>query len=271
MSTQSDQAHLPSDQYKDASNFNARVQLHERFSVNRHGWLPWVFDHICLAPDSRILELGCGPGMLWLKNLHRIPEGWDITLTDLSPGMVEEARKNLRHSQRPFRFEVADAQSIPFKDARFDAVIANHMLYHVPDRERAFSEARRVLKRGGRFYASTVGKGHMQEMNDLVKRFNPRWDPWGGRPSGSFLLENGAGQIARWFLGVALHRYEDALAVTEAGPLVDYILSSWIKAAAVGDRGAEFTRFVEEELARRGSIRIAKDSGLFGAYKSTGK
>ncbi len=264
----SDQACLLNDQYKDASNFNARFQLHERFSVNRHGWLSWVLDHICLSPESRILELGCGPGMLWLKNLHRIPAGWRVTLTDLSPGMVEEARKNLRDSGRPFQFGVADAQSVPFKDARFDAVIANHMLYHVPDRERAFSEIRRVLKRGGRLYASTVGKGHMREMNDLVKRFNPQWDLDLPSTSNSFLLETGAGQIARWLLGVSLHRYEDALVVTEAGPLIAYILSSGGMSAAIGNRVAEFTHFVEEEIAHRGAIRISKDSGLFGAYKT---
>lgn len=84
MNRLSDQTYLLNEQYKDASNFNARFQLHERFSVNQYGWLPWVFDHIRLPEEARILELGCGPGRLWQKNLHRIPAGWDVTLKNLA-------------------------------------------------------------------------------------------------------------------------------------------------------------------------------------------
>ena len=116
------------------------------------------------------------------------------------------------------------------------------------------------------FYAATVGDGHQREMTDLVKRFNPDWNPWGWQIAESFVLENGADQIARWFSGVALHRYADALVVTDAEPLVAYILSSGAKSMAIGDRREAFARFVEAELARQGgAIRIAKDSGLLEA------
>jgi len=53
--------------------------------------MQWVFDQFNLAAKSRILEVGCGPGLLWLQNVARIPEGWDITLSDFSPGMLDEA------------------------------------------------------------------------------------------------------------------------------------------------------------------------------------
>ena len=53
-----DQSYLLNKQYKDASNFNARVALHARFSVNKHGWHNWVFDQFTLSTDSTILELG---------------------------------------------------------------------------------------------------------------------------------------------------------------------------------------------------------------------
>ncbi|MFC1976370.1 MerR family transcriptional regulator, partial [Chloroflexota bacterium] len=81
MSKLSDQTYLLTEQYQNASNLNARIQLHARFSVNKYDWFLWVFDHLNLAPDSRILELGCGPANLWRKNLEGIPPGWDITLS----------------------------------------------------------------------------------------------------------------------------------------------------------------------------------------------
>ena len=63
-----------------------------------------------------------------------------------------------------------DAQSISYEDEIFDAVIANHMLYHVPDRMKAIAEIKRVLKWGGRFIATTVGSHHLKEMNNWLQR-----------------------------------------------------------------------------------------------------
>jgi len=267
MSKMSDQDFLLSDQYRDSSNLDERMQLHARFSVNVYGWHRWVFDQFELPPQSRILELGCGPAWLWRDNLDRIPDGWDITLSDFSPGMLQQAQGNLRESQRRIDYAEIDAQSIPYEDGSFDAVIANHMLYHVPDRSRALSEIRRVLRPGGRFYASTVGRNHLRELHTLLKRFDPVPHPWFDNP---FVLENGTAQLLEWFSQVTLHRYEDALIVTEAGPLVAYILSTADKEILSGETLAALRRCVEEEIALHGHVYITKDSGIFEAVRDDG-
>src|SRR5258706_10720793 len=151
MSKIADQDYLLNQQYRDASNLNARIQLHVRFSQNTYGWHRWVFDQLKASPQSRVLELGCGPGRLWSENAARIPPGWEITLSDFSPGMIAEAQRNLASAGHSFAFERVDAQSIPFADASFDMVIANHMLYHVPGRPEALAEIPRVLRSGWRF------------------------------------------------------------------------------------------------------------------------
>jgi SAM-dependent methyltransferase len=257
-----------SDQYRDAANLNARIALHKRFSTNPYGWLRWVFDRITLPPECRILELGCGPGYLWLENISRIPTGWEITLSDSSNGMLRQARENMNGCGRPFLFEIVDAQFISYSDSTFDAVIANHMLYHVPDRAKALWEMRRVLRPGGRFFASTIGDGHLSELADLAAQFDPELVSWGG-PSlarGTFTLENGAAQIAPLFTDISLHRYEDAFVVTEPEPLVDYVLSGRVKLD--GEERAKFFRYVEKEMKRRGgAIRIGKESGIFEAVR----
>jgi ubiquinone/menaquinone biosynthesis C-methylase UbiE len=217
-----------------------------------------------------LLELGCGPGLLWLQNRDRIPEGWALTLSDFSPGMLQQARQNLGANGQQFKYEVIDAQSIPFADGSFDGVIANHMLYHVPDREQAFGEIRRVLRPGGRFYASTVGQTHMQELVELAHQFASGAELWDGRPSESFLLENGREQISRWFPRVVLHRYEDALEITEAEPLVAYVASTISSSGGVRRRLQELLRFLEKELTRRYAIHVTKDSGIFEAFRGDG-
>jgi SAM-dependent methyltransferase len=262
VSRRSDPDYLRSEQYATPTNLDARMALHTGYSTNPTGWQRWVFDQLELAPGSTILELGCGPARLWLENLDRLPPGWRVTLADFSPGMAQTARQHVQPAAGQFRCLVADAQTLPFTPASFDAVIANHMLYHVPERAKALGEIRRVLRPGGRFYAATNGQAHMREMDELLARFAPDADPGLGDDL-SFTLEEGGADLATRFATVTQRRYEDSLLVPEAAPFVAYILSTRAKAVLHGERLAAFTRFVEQELATHGPIHITKATGLF--------
>ena len=256
-----------SDQYRDASKLEARIRLHALFSTNKHGWHRWVFDQLDLPSTSCILELGCGDGTLWRLNLERVPSSWDITLSDRSFGMLGAACRDLSSRHARFCFAVVDAQEIPFAERAFDAVIANHMLYHVPDRTRALSEIHRVLEPGGHLYASTVGQDHLRELDELVRRLE-RADQRRMRPATeSFLLENGGVQLARWLSGITTSRYQDALVVTDVEPLTDYILSTAPRSTLTSARLAALTDSLERTLAQQGAIHITKDSGMFHAFR----
>jgi len=261
-----DQTYLLKSQYKDATNFNARVELHRRFSVNPYGFHHWIFDHFKLDEGSKILELGCGPGGLWLSNRKRIPASWQIILTDFSPGMLQEARQRL--GEERFAYEVADAQALPFADETFDAVIANHMLYHIPDLERALAEIRRVLKPSGHFYATTFGRQHMRELDELVWKHWPK-SPWKGLGASSpFVLENGQEKLAPFFALVRLDTYENALEVTEAEPLAAYAFSGRLGSLLTAEMRESFANVIRQELAERGTIHITNASGIFDAQKA---
>jgi ubiquinone/menaquinone biosynthesis C-methylase UbiE len=252
-------------QYRDATNFSARVRLHQRFSSNKYGWHRWVFDHFELDEGSIVLEVGCGSGLLWLSNRHRIPAGWQITLTDFSPGMLKTAHEQI--GEERFVYQVTDVQALPFADASFDAVIANHMLYHVPDLPRALAEIRRVLKPDGRFYASTIGREHMYELDELIWKCWPNI-PWKGLgKSAPFTLENGQEVLAPFFTQIVLHTYDDTLAVTEAEPLADYAFSGKLGSLLSSQDREAFIVLLRQELAERGTIQITNASGMFEARK----
>ena len=261
-----DPHYLKTDQYRDSSNLNARVEIHKRFSTNPYGWMNWVFDHLLDLPvNAKILELGCGPGYLWKENIDRIPSTWDITLSDLSPGMLDSAWRNLVVTGRNYKFKEIDAQAIPFEAETFDAVIANHMLYHVPDRLKAIAEIKRVLKTGGHFFATTVGDNHLKEISDWFRQIHKGevWDSF----SNLFTLENGLDQLKPFFPNVTVSRYEDNLHVTELEPLVAY-LHSGIRAGELSDYElAKLRSDLEKELEEKEKIFITKDSGLFEAIK----
>ena len=261
-----DQQYLTTDQYKDSSNLDARIAIHQKFSTNPQGWHSWVFDQLLQLPaDANILELGCGPAYLWQENADRIPANWTITLTDLSDGMLDSAWRNLVVTGRSFKFEGIDAQSIPYADGIFDAVIANHMLYHVADRKKALQEICRVMKAGAHLFASTVGINHMKEMYGWLRRVNknPRPDMF----TNPFTLESGLAQLQEVFPNVEKTQYVDNLRVTTLQPLMDYIRSS-IPADDISK--LEFETLEKElsvSLKKDGEIFVSKDSGLFKALK----
>ena len=262
MYIRADKKYLQEHQYKDATNLKDRKQLHDRFSTNKYDFFRWIFDQLVLSEKNRILDLGCGPAWLWQRNLDRVPEGWDLTLSDISPGMLQEAQTNLQDSQSKFEFKIIDAEAIPFPDESFDTVIANHMLYHVPDREKGLSEIQRVLRSGGCLYAATNSHDSMKELVDLVRRVDP--DAYPVAFHKGFTLENGKEQLSASFGEIKLYNYEDSLIVPEAEPLVTYVKSS---ERLNGSQLAQFRKVLEDEIASRGPIHMAKSAGMFEARK----
>lgn len=267
MSKAINQEYLLTDQYRDAGKLNARMALHERFGTSPIQWHRWVFDQFDLPANARILELGCGPGTLWVQNADRIPSGWDITLSDLSPGMLDQARKNL-DGIRPFSFEQCDAQDIPLADGVFDAIIANHMLYHVPDRPKAYAEVNRVLKPNGRFYAAANGRDNMRQISELGKTIGVEGSLRSFRTpedSNHFDLDIGESELKVWFDTVSLSRKDETLAVTESQALVDYILSGAHSSQLTGKDVQTLKATIEADIVEHGAFRIEKIAGLFVA------
>jgi ubiquinone/menaquinone biosynthesis C-methylase UbiE len=170
MTSIDDSSHLR-DQYKTASNLDSRANLHARFSTNSEGWFEWLFAHLGISEGSEILEAGCGAGEFWKANQERLMPDWRLTLTDLSPGMVEAASRNTAELKTAIELRVADIQNLPFADNQFDVAVANHMLYHVADLNLALGEVCRVLRRSSVLYCATNGPRHMKELPDFIEEF----------------------------------------------------------------------------------------------------
>lgn len=206
-------------QYKTAQNLNTRISIHDKYSTNKQPFADWIVSHYEIGPGAKVLELGCGTGSMWVNNLHLLSGGATLTLTDFSAGMLETAKANLNCETITFR--QVDIQNIPYADASFDVVIANMMLYHVPDLHKGLREVRRVLKPGGKFYCATYGiHGIVEYVTDLLRDMNVS-----GRIGTTFTLQNGGDSLKKHFDTVLRFDREDGLAITKIEDFADYIYS----------------------------------------------
>jgi SAM-dependent methyltransferase len=266
-----DKNYLRDQQYRDSSNLDARANLHRLYSTSPLNWQQWVFDQLDLQPGMTVLECGCGPGWLWRENLARIPANCQITLSDFSAGMVAEAEAALADTGHDFRFQTVNIEEIPFANDRFDVVVANHMLYHVPNLAAGLAEVRRVLKPDGHFYTATNGPDHMREIKERAFQFAPETTrlEW---PQLSFRLDNGRSLLSSTFDNIDLLPYEDSLEVTEVEPLMAYIQSmTRLQVIGMDEETAvtkinELAAFLAQEIETNGSFHITKSSGLFTAF-----
>jgi SAM-dependent methyltransferase len=212
-------------QYGNDAYLRIRHEIHDQYSVPRVDFPNWVLDRLVWRGDERVLDVGTGHGAYYERLRERVPTMHYYGL-DRSPGMLHNhgARGNLL---------VADAQQLPFKTATFDVVMANHMLYHVPDMDRAVEEFRRVLKPDGTLVTATNSLQTMPEFDALFRRAIMLLSAPGSIYTQSptpmhnpFALENGVRVLAHHFYAVARHDLPQALVFDKVEPAMAY-LESW--------------------------------------------
>lgn len=252
------------EQYKNAANITIRIDLHRRYATNPAGWYPWLFSLLDLKAGERLLELGCGNGELYRENSERIPAGSDICLSDISEGMVQDAREHLKGVKGAFAYQVFDCCKVPKADESYDKIAANHVLFYLKDLDLALKEAGRVLKPGGTFLCSTYGREHMKEISQLVKEFDSRISLSEVNLYDVFGLENGLEALKRHFGQVEKSEYQDCLKVDSPGPLMDYILSCHGNQQEYLDgRYEEFRKFLKKKIEKKGTLTVTKMAGAF--------
>ena len=243
-------------QYMTSKNLDVRIALHEKYSQNPMGWFPWLYSQIDFQGVNRLLEIGCGSGELWKNNTLNL-RNREFFLSDSSEGMVSEVRKKYGSA---FNCIVADCEKIPFKDAYFDCIIANHVLFYLQNLDQGIAEICRVLKPDGVLYCSTYGSNHMKEITALVQAFDSKITLSQTNLYEVFGLENGKDILNPYFSSVEVSYYPDELIVDEAQPLVDYIMSCHgNQSEIIGPRLIEFKEFIQKQLP----LHITKEAGVF--------
>lgn len=246
------------EQYQNHDNLSTRISIHDKYSTNKMGLSNWYFSIYQINRGMKILELGCGTGSMWLGHKEVMAVCEQVVLSDLSAGMLETAQKKIGHGEN-VTYEVIDIQNIPYEDNYFDIVIANYMLYHVPDIQKAISEVSRVLKPGGSFYAGTTGENGIMETIVKILEMDLVFE-------NPFSLENGRKMIEPYFQTVEIKKYIDSLEVTNVDDLLAYLYSGIFFQNACRLSREE----VREKLLghmKDGVLVLPKEPGMFIAVK----
>ncbi|MCW8060501.1 class I SAM-dependent methyltransferase [Agrobacterium tumefaciens] len=253
-------------QYSDSQKLAARARLNSQYTIAETGWFPWIARQLPLSAGDHVLDIGCGPGWFWEAAAGDFPAKLALTLSDLSAGMVQEAVARCR----PLPFGAitgrqADATALPFEDNCFDAVIAMHMLYHLPAPSKGIAEMYRVLKPGGFLAVTTNGAGNMGELYALTTVFgSPPVDPSGA----AFGYDNAERIMQGQFGNVALTQHPARLRVTDPEDVFLALTSYPPGDAADEVQLTEFRHAITAAFqAGNGVLEIGKESGLFISKK----
>ena len=105
-----------------------------------------LVERVALEPDERVLDVGCGTGIVARTAVGRVGTGGYVAGVDLNEGMLAVARP----AAPEVDWRVGDAAALPFEDGRFDAVLCQQALQFMPDPVAALREMRRVMIPDGR-------------------------------------------------------------------------------------------------------------------------
>lgn len=244
-----------------------RIKTHETYTVPRVNFPEWVLDNISWQGNETIVDVGCGSGIYVGPCTKRASR---YIAADLSLGML----RNLAN-QGIDRVNL-DARSLPLAASSVDVILANHMLYHLPDLGIALLEFRRVLRPGGKLIAATNSDIFMHQINEIVDVASRSLG--GGRLRKiardgfiwPFTLENGRDRLTTVFEHVDLHELRSKLVFPAAEPVLAYINSTselYLPHLKDGVRWQdvllEVERLVQKQIDSQGTFRVNKHNGVF--------
>ena len=263
-------------QYGSDASLRVRQDIHGKYSVPKLNFTEWVLKRVTWRGDETVLDLGSGHGFYFPYLTRRYPR---ITYHGL-----DQSAAMLKNHPAAQNLLQGDAQRLPYADGVFDVVMANHMLYHVPDIDAAVREIRRVLKPDGIVIASTNSIQTMPEFQALFHRglllLSTPGNVYGRFPlpeHAPFTLENGTGLLAQHFFAVVRHDLPGLLVFPEVEPVMAY-LESWrsmrepqLPAGVAWD---ELMLIMREQISRVvshfGELTVQKISGVLIASSKGG-
>lgn len=264
----SNPADLTSGAYRNDSLIEKRRALYKytspRFIIEEE-----VIKHLDIHSDEtvNVLDIGCGSGKL-LTAMSAITPKASFVGIDISSKMFSLAKHDLQKKGLPVHFIAADAQYLPFSSEQFDKITAVHMLYHVPDIDKALSEMARVLAHDGTVVItanSIRSKPTLKKLKELSAQAMGREEI--PEPTLRFNIENGVDMVKKYFRNVELQTYISKVVLSDAEPYIGYFDSTfdfWFPAPSSTEwqKSLETARdYMRKQIKEKG---VFEEENIFG-------
>lgn len=267
-----DKEFLTKEEYGTDQHLSTRIRTHKQYTQPKRNFANWVLDHVPWRGAELVLDIGCGAGMYLEPVLARLTGGGRLLAGDISAGMLRDlSSKGVPAGAMLLN---ADAMCLPLTDQSCDVVMANHMLYHVPEIGRAVVEVKRVLRPAGFFLAVTNSNSTMQALLDEINRAIAALGFDSEIPNANaemkFRLEDGADWIKPVFPNVQVSVLDSALVFPAAEPVLAYVdslrgfYSSYLpKEVRWENLLQQLSNQIEGIIDTAGEFRVPKTTGVF--------
>lgn len=257
-------------QYADADRLRLRHEAHARHSENRGRFFDWLIGHLAPLPEELVADVGCGHGA---QHPALRQSRVRLVAMDLSPGMTRETRDQALALGLPVQVLRGDAERLPLADGACDRVMANHVLFHVPDRQRALEEMKRITRPGGRVVLATHAADNARRLRDLHDEVA---SALGYTPSPPVFARFHLGDlplVEAVFPGARLNVRHDAFVFPDVDSALSYYASQLIdRVTPLPEDGSHRPRLlqmmapeIQKIIDTEGVFRVPKNAGCFVA------
>ncbi len=252
-------------QYSDPQKLEIRIQTHREYTVGDDSWLPRLVAHLALSAGLGVLDVGCGHGSM---HSQLVEAGARLVGLDRSFGMLLAARAHGR-----VMYLQGDVQELPFADATFERVLAAHVLFHIPRREQALAEMRRVIRPGGRVVISANGAETFQPLLSIhAEAAQAAGYATRPGPEAWFSLDH-LPLVQSVFPGATRHEVRSALLFPTAEPALRFYATGIVDriedAPTDGSHRPRLLALVRDRIeaivAAEGAFHVPKSTGFFVA------
>lgn len=254
-------------QYGTSEKLRIRQEAHRRYSEAPDDFLDWVLAILDPRPGQLVADIGCGPGIY-----HPLLAERDVRVVglDVSFRMVEEARQQALAQALPLVAVQANAEQLPLATGVCQRAMANHMLYHVPDRRTALVEIRRILQPGGRAVLAANSADNGQRFAQLHAEAARElgYTPTDAGIGSRFSLDH-LPLVQEIFPNARVHIRPDAFCFPTAQSALDYYATAQID--QIADKPADDSHHfqllplvearIQAIIDAEGVFRVSKDAG----------
>lgn len=200
-----------------------RIDIHSRYGSKDID--AWMLEVLNLQPGIKILDVGCGSGKQCFSFFHHLNGNAEITGTDVSEALLDDAREKNKAINNAVDFRYLDFnQPFDLLSDYFDLASACFTIYYAQDIPFTLAEIQRVLKPGGRLFSTGPMPTNKQVFYDIIREATKK--PIPPMPGSSRYASEIYAVMQKLFSNTEQHIFENPLTFESVEPFMIYTRAS---------------------------------------------